>query len=263
MKFYIIMSMIATAKNKKLYWNSRALSYPRPFEPSVIRKTRAKIKYLRECGIDFNGKDLLDIGCGSGIYALALARRCKSVTGIDSSKAMLANYISEAKDKNITNASCLEEEWGKVPEEKIIKKFDIVLASMTAAVQTYDEVMKMEKAAREWCVYIGWAGERHNALLEKIYNHHGVKYLPPPGAENITSALDRAGHRYEIRFLYDAWFKIKTVDDTLADLAVNIKVNDGIFDEEWTRKFLESKAVNGMVRQKTRVRKAVMIWKPQ
>lgn len=263
MKFYIIMSMIATAKNKKLYWNSRALSYPRPFEPSIIRKTRAKIKYLRECGIDFNGKDLLDIGCGSGIYALALARRCKSVTGIDSSKAMLANYISEAKDKNITNASCLEEEWGKVPEEKIIKKFDIVLASMTAAVQNYDEVMKMEKAAREWCVYIGWAGERHNALLEKIYNHHGVKYLPPPGCENIIAALEKAGHLYHAEYMYEAWIKAKSIDETLADLEVNMTVNAEKLDKEWTLNLLKKKAKNGIVRQKTKVRKAIIIWQPQ
>lgn len=255
--------MHATEYNKKIYWDSRAASYPRPFDPSIIRKTRKRLKELRDAGIVFRNKDFLDIGCGSGIYSLALHHSCRTVTGIDSSDAMLENFRTEAVSRHILNASCINAEWGQVPESEIYKKFDIVLASMTAAVQTYEEVLKMETAAREWCVYIGWAGERHNALLEKIYEHHGVQYLPPPGAENITSALDRAGHRYEIRFLYDAWFKIKTVDDTLADLTVNIKVNDGVFDEEWTRKFLESKAVNGMVRQKTRVRKAVIIWKPQ
>ena len=255
--------MHATEYNKKIYWDSRAASYPRPFEPSIIRKTRKRLKELRDAGIVFRNKDFLDIGCGSGIYSLALHRQCRTVTGIDSSAAMLDNFRTETAAHHILNASCIEASWGSMKESEIYKKFDIVLASMTAAVQTCDEVLKMEKAAREWCVYIGWAGERRNALLEAVYEHHGVKYLPPPGAENIISVLDKAGRLYDIKFLYDAWFKVKTVKDTLSDLAVNIKVNDAVFDEPWTRSFLEEKARGGLVRQKTRVRKAVIIWKPQ
>lgn len=258
--------MHATEYNKKIYWDSRAAAYPRPFEPSMIAKTRRRIRYFREHGIDFAGKDFLDIGCGTGIYSLVLAGTCRNVAGIDSSSAMLEHFKEEAESHGIKNSSCILAEWGAVPEKDVHKKYDIVLASMTAAVQSYDEVLKMESAARECCVYIGWAGERHNRLLEKIYTHHGVQYLPPPGCENIIAALDKAGHEYSAEYFYDAWFKVKTVADTIEDLKINMQVNDSELDIPWTKNLLEKRASrtkDGMVWQKTRVKKAVIIWKPR
>ncbi|MDD5557264.1 MAG: methyltransferase domain-containing protein [bacterium] len=43
---------------------------------------------LAACG-DVRGLEVLDIGCGSGRYAIALARRGASVTGVDNARAML------------------------------------------------------------------------------------------------------------------------------------------------------------------------------
>lgn len=258
--------MHATEYNKKIYWDSRAAAYPRPFEPSMIAKTRRRIRHLRSKGIDFAGKDFLDIGCGTGIYSLVLANVCRNVVGLDSSAAMLENFRKEMEIHGIRNASCVNVEWGAVPEKDVHKKYDIVLASMTAAVQSCEEVLKMESAAREWCVYIGWAGERHNRLLEKIYSHHGVQYLPPPGCENVLAALDKAGHKYNVEYIYDSWFKVKTVEDTIEDLKVNMRVNDSSLDLPWTKNLLEKRASRtkgGMVWQKTRVRKAIIVWKPQ
>lgn len=255
--------MHATEKNKRIYWDSRALDYPRPFEPAVIRKTRMRIRKLEAKGIVFKNKDFLDIGCGSGIYALPLAHRCRTVTGIDSSKAMLENFKCEAQSKLILNAFAIEQAWENVPVEQVEKKFDIAFASMTAAVQSREDVLKMEVAAKECCVYIGWAGERHNSLLEQIYAHHGVKYLPPPGSENILSALDELRHKYDIEYSYEAWFKIKTIEATMADIEINMRVNDAVFDKEWTENFLKAHSHGDLVRQKTKVKKATIIWQPQ
>ncbi len=43
---------------------------------------------------------------------------------------------------------------------------------MTMAVKDKADLRKMEAAAGERCVYIGWAGVRRNALLEKICSGH-------------------------------------------------------------------------------------------
>lgn len=48
---------------------------------------------------DVQGKDVLDIGCGGGIYSKAMARMgAKSVTGVDFSKEMLAAAASYCQD---------------------------------------------------------------------------------------------------------------------------------------------------------------------
>ena len=76
-----------TAKNEKLFWNCRAGNYPLPFDPSTLVKTERILRLLRGLGADFCGRDILDIGCGTGIYALPLAGKAGKVLGIDSSRA--------------------------------------------------------------------------------------------------------------------------------------------------------------------------------
>lgn len=254
--------MNATESHKKLYWDSRAINYPRPFDASIISKTRKMIRGISEFGVNFNNKDILDIGCGSGVYALALAKRSRSVTGVDSSQAMLSIFNSVCEEKHIVNAKCFKSEWADVKDENINKKYDIAIASMTAAVRDEKEVVKMSLAAREFCIYIGWAGERRNKLMEKVYEHHGIKYLPPQGAETVIKSLESIGQKYEVIYLYDAWFKTLTTEQTLSDIAVNMEVNDAVFDKQWTSDLLNKISKNGMVRQKTKVKKAIIVWKP-
>ncbi len=50
-----------------------------------------------------NGQALLDIGCGTGSFAIAAARRCRSVIGIDESKSMLAEAAKKAAACGLQN----------------------------------------------------------------------------------------------------------------------------------------------------------------
>ena len=50
-----------------------------------------------------NAWDALDMGCGTGLVTLALAPRLGSITGIDSSGAMLGKLAEKVKASGITN----------------------------------------------------------------------------------------------------------------------------------------------------------------
>ena len=78
------MRMRGTKADEKLFWNSRARSYPLPFEPSTAAKTRRILKLLKELGAEFKGREVLDIGCGTGVYALRLAAQARRTFGLDS-----------------------------------------------------------------------------------------------------------------------------------------------------------------------------------
>lgn len=251
-----------TRANEKLYWDSRARRYPRPFAGETAAKTRRILRLLKGLGADFRDKNLLDIGCGTGVYALLLAGAARRVLGVDSSPAMLSVFRAERRARGIRNAACLAARWDQVPAAKIKGKFDIALASMTAAVRTRADFLRMEAAA-PLCVYIGWAGVRRNALLEKVYAEHGLAYKAPQGAELAQKILAALGREYKVRYLRDSWTKAAGIEETLAELEVSMKVNGARFRRNWTEKFLRRRLRGGLIRQTTRVRKAVIIWSPR
>lgn len=251
-----------TPANEKLFWNARAANYPLPFDPSTLEKTGRILRLLRGLGAELDGRDILDIGCGTGVYALPLAGKAGKVLGIDSSRAMLRVFRAQARSREIKNARCLRAAWAQVPVRRIRGGFDIALASMTNAIRRKTDLLKMEAAARERCVYIGWAGVRKNDLLEEAYAHHGLKYRAPEGAERVMKALRALGRRPRVKYITDSWEKSATPAVTLRDIAVSVKVNGARLDRRWTENFLKRRAKKGMVRQVTRVRKALITWKP-
>lgn len=253
-------NMKGTRANEKLYWNSRAANYPRPFGRSNAGKTRRMLRLLAGLGVSFAGKRLLDIGCGTGVYALPLAKNAAGVLGVDSSAAMLAVYRAERRARKIRNAPCLRAEWAKLPARKVRGRFDIAFASMTAAVKTRADLLKMEAAA-PLCVYIGWAGLRRNALLEKAYAAHGLEYKAPEGEERTLKLLRALGRRPKTVRVRDSWTKTASVAETLRELEVSMRVNGARLDLELAKKLIKPFTRGGRVRQLTRARKAVIVWR--
>ena len=252
--------MKATPANEKFYWNARAANYPQPFERETLLKTRRIIKLAEGLGAQFTGRRVLDIGCGTGNYALPLAARAKSVTGVDSSAAMLKVFRAEKRARGIKNARCLPGDWRKLPAARVAGRYDLALVSMSAAVRAKEDIIKMELAARERCVFIGWAGVRRNALLEKVYKHHGVPYRAPASAERILPVLKALGRKYKLRYIRDSWTKALPPAEPLRELEVNMRGNGARPDYRWLGPLLMKAARNGVIKQTTLARKAIITW---
>lgn len=253
--------MKGTKANEKIYWDSRAANYPLPFGRSNSGKTRRMLRLLARLGVCFTARRMLDIGCGTGVYALPLAAAGAKVLGVDSSAAMLKVYRAVRRERGIKNAPCLASEWSKLPAARVKGRFDIAFASMTAAVKTRSDFLKMEAAA-PLCVYIGWAGLRRNALLEKVYAAHGVAYRAPEGDARTLKILKALERKPRTVYVRDSWTKTAGINDTLKEIAVSMKVNGAKFDEALTRKLLKPFTRRGKVRQLTLARKAVIVWSP-
>jgi len=253
-------TMKGTRANEKLFWNNRARNYPLPFEKETYAKTGRLLRLLGRMGVGFKGKKILDIGCGTGVYTLRLAKEAERTLGVDSSPEMLKLFRAEQRRRGIKNVSCLLSSWRAMPASRLAGRFDIALASMTMAIKSKADILKMEKTARQRCVYIGWAGVRRNALLEKVYAKHGVKYQAPEGAAIVLKTLKELGRKPAVRYVRDSWEKKASPGETLRDLEVGLKVNGADIDREWVENLLKKMARNGKVRQTTSVRKALITW---
>jgi SAM-dependent methyltransferase len=247
--------MLTTPKNEKLFWRHKARQYPMPFDPATFRKTSRIIALAEKLGADFRGRDLLDIGCGTGIYALVLL-------GVDSSGPMLRRFRAEAGKRGIKNVRTLKSVWGKVETARVAKNFDIALASMTHAVIDLHTLKKMEAAARELCVYIGWAGVRKNPFLERIYSHHGIKYSAPEGAGEIVPLLKKLGRKFKVIYFKDSWQWKGKPGEALKDIKVSLKINAAKPDRLWVNRFLNSRTKNGILTHATTARKGLVVWRP-
>ncbi len=211
-------------------------------------------------GVEFKGRRILDIGCGTGIYGLALAGRALSVLGLDSSAAMLSIFRAERRRRGLSNAACAASSWAAIPSSRLAGRFDLAIASMTMAIKSEANLLKMEKSAP--CrVYIGWAGVRRNPLLEKVYARHGVKYQAPEGAAAVLRILKRLGREPVVRYIRDSWERRASLGDTMRDIEVGLKVNGARMDREWVESLLKKMARKGTVRQVTSVRKALIVWR--
>jgi len=251
--------MKGTPANEKIFWDSRARTYPLPFAPGNAVKTGRIVRLLGRMGVSFSGKRLLDIGCGTGVYALPLAAAASSVLGVDSSRAMLAVYRRQCRERGIKNAACVRAAWDELPGAAVTGKFDIALASMTMAVKTRTDVLKMEAAAGT-CVYIGWDGIRKNELLEEVYRAHGLEYKAPDGAPRLLKVLRALGRRFTVKRISDSWEKACPPREALREIAINMKVNGVKLRRGEVEEMLKKRARGGIVRQRTTVRKALITW---
>lgn len=74
--------------------------------------------------VDFNGKKILDIGCGSGRDAVHMALLGGKVTAVDFSKELLS--IAKSKSEDVI---WIEDSLPKLAKVNRIEKFDFILAS--------------------------------------------------------------------------------------------------------------------------------------
>ena len=83
---------------------------------------------------------VLDIGCGSGIYSFALAKRAKHVVGIDISSKMIEAANDRKEELGIENVQFIHDDF---LAHAFTERFDVVIAHMTPAMRDGEGFRKM------------------------------------------------------------------------------------------------------------------------
>ena len=104
----------ATLESISEYWDDRSEGYD-----AQVKKEEGEgaiDAYLEHLG-EVEGKDVLDIGCGPGFFAVELARRGARVTAVDISSEMLQKTLARARaagvELRVLQADCQALDFGE------------------------------------------------------------------------------------------------------------------------------------------------------
>ncbi|MCV3382665.1 class I SAM-dependent methyltransferase [Campylobacter sp. IFREMER_LSEM_CL292] len=150
-------------------WNKKAKSYARYSSNlnEIQKVTFAKLGSLQ-------GKIVVDIGCGSGVWTLHLAQKAKSVLGVDSSSAMLEILQEDAKTHAISNIKTLNLDFENFYKNNNTN-FDLAFLSMSPALQNEKDYKAFLSLASKK-VYLGWASRRKSSFLDPIFEHFNTHF---------------------------------------------------------------------------------------
>jgi SAM-dependent methyltransferase len=249
----------------KRFWDGKARRYPLPFQPKTYQGTLGILEMIKQRGVSFREKTVLDLGCGTGVFTLPLAQEASFVLGIDCSEEMIGLLKNEAEKYGIKNVGTRNAFWQDLDPEVtgLRKAFDIGFAAMTAAVKSKEDVLKLEDCSREWVVYIGWGRKRENSLMREIFALHGLELKSPGGSMMVGSTLQELGRDFQFEFFESSWDWEGTVDEALEDLSGFIQMEGRVPQRERILQILQEGIVDGKIRHTTFVEQGLVIWKPK
>ena len=143
-------------------------------EPATFEDNKF-LQLLKGQGMLSENVQALDVGCGAGKYAFAIAPEVAEVEAVDLSERMLDIARTKQSDGVGENITFAQANWHELDldERGWRKKFDLVFAHMTPAVQSATTFEKLGAASRKWCIYTR-AVRRTDSVSDEIERMLGL-----------------------------------------------------------------------------------------
>jgi len=180
-------------------WNGRAKQFA---ENAVSSEARSRLQellgWLEQNGALKKGFKVLDVGAGSGRYAIPMAKMGCEVTALEPAAAMVEQIRERMALENITNIKILNKPWQALDleSEKMLGQFDLVFASMTPGIQGPDDILKMIRASRSACYLSSHTRDRWHHL-DKVWKDIFGQAMPEAPGDFIY----RFGYVYSLGYV--------------------------------------------------------------
>ncbi|NLD56825.1 MAG: class I SAM-dependent methyltransferase [Methanomicrobiales archaeon] len=248
------------------FWDSRAGQFAK--KPAGREEDRlfGVLDLIGQTGLVTEGASVLDIGAGTGALAIPLAKRGARVTAVDFSAEMLRHLTNRAAEEKAVIEQTVHLSWDEIDLDDLgfRKNFDLVIASMTPAVQTPQTFGLMLEAAKGVCYYSGWIDRRWDPAYHELYRmlfneefrqtSHGFPYP--------FMYLYLNGYRPIVRIRQDVWKGDETVEemvDTVAGFFSATKEIDASMKERmWD--YFTARATEGKYSSQTTATTGTMVW---
>ena len=242
------------------FWNRKAEWFARntagdTVEPSMLTST---IELTRDM-------DVLDIGAGTGRFAIPLARLGRSVTAVEPSSGMAGFMRERATREGIDNVTIVPKRWEDVvigkdvdPHEVVLAAYSLDVDDMWGAIEKIIQVSTAYAFIFTWVIRTLWD---FDTLWPMV---HWEPYIPGPGYIYIVNMLHDAGIHANVRVVAREKDKVfDSIQAALEDVKELLFVDDDESDAVLTdhlKNVLEQHADGTFHQHGTSER--VMIWWP-
>lgn len=242
------------------FWDDMAKRYPSYDDPAMGEDVSHVIRWCESTGIRFENRHVLDIGCGTGTVAIPLAQRGAHVTGIDISELMLNKFRTDARRAQVDDrVSMCNTNWKETVEPK---SYDIVIASMTPAVSSDDDIDRMLQSASIYGIYVGWGAYRINRMSEELFEEHGCSYPMMCGnTRRFGDAITRRGIEHKLHFFTTEWEERMAIDDARCYAYDQLERQSIEPDPCKVERVLQRHRTGAMVCFHTEAEKGVIAWR--
>lgn len=246
-------------------WNSMAASFGQNNE--LDEQADSFLDLLKSDRMLNKKSKILDIGCGTGKYSIALAKQCDTVIGVDLSSKMLDIAHQKATQQGISNAKFICLDWHNADLEKLgyDKEFDLVIARMTPAIQSGATFMKLLDASRGWCV-MSKPTKRTDSVSDAIKALIGIEEKRENSDRDILYAFEllwERGMLPHLEYQDQQWNMRKTLDEAYGLYINRLKTYRELTPNEEARAkdYLQSIAVDSIITEQTNLIITTMYWK--
>ena len=221
--------------------------------------------YLLKSGILRKGDSVLDIGCGSGSYAIPLAMHGASVTALDCNAASLALLQRRIRRLGCTDVSCVQAEWDSYASHSDTR-FDVAFAAMCPAISDKQSLLAMERLATRKCCILTVARGSYDLHRKAMIQELG---LAAPGgmvteALRYFDVLSLMGRLPDVKTWSVASESKTSLEDFLTRYIVYFRIF-GMKDsasEAYLRMYFQKNAVDGILTEQSQLNLALLSWSP-
>lgn len=207
----------------KRFWNRRSRTFPR-YTPGEDQFEAGLLRLIGEQGVSFEGRSVLDVGCGCGMYTIRLAQAAARVTALDISEEMLGILKRDAAAEGLSNLEYVNADWldFAAPEP-----YDLVFCSMTPALSTEEGRAKALALTRERLVFIGNFGLMCSEVMADLYEQYGLVPRAFNSGPEMRAWLDGRGLEYFYRPIQGEWRQLWSKPE-LVELGLIALENHGL-----------------------------------
>ena len=175
------------------YWSRRAHGYHRSTRETVASDPF----YLKLRTVVTSETTVLDVGAGTGRFALALAPQAKQVIAVEPNESMLSYLQNDAREQGIPNITYSHTKWEDTPND-VRADFTICSHVVYPIRDIVPFLAKLNASARRAC-YVYVRVTPIDTLTAPIWRHfHGEDRHMSPGAIHLLDVLYEMGIYAEV-----------------------------------------------------------------
>ncbi|MGE4266799.1 MAG: class I SAM-dependent methyltransferase [Deferribacterales bacterium] len=240
------------------FWDNKAQTFPR-YETKEDNYEAEMLGKIKRMGVVFKDADILDVGCGSGMYTIRIAKEAKSVTATDISGEMLRILNEDAKDNGVDNIVTVHTDWKGFSTDR---KYDVVFCSMTPAIQSDEARWKVTDCSCGHVAYMGFAGKMDSAVLNGLYGKFGITQRDFSDSLNMKAWLEKNGYGYSAETVDGEWVVSRTLDGMVKNTYDMLSTYNVPLDEKYIREYVERfRNESGEYTDRTKYRIEVIVWR--